>query len=126
MKDQTLGIYVIIFCTLITSSAQILLKKGANVLFITPIYTNWALAAGLGCYIVGAGLMIYALKKGEVSVLYPIFATSYIWVTIISAFLFGEPLSATKIGGVALVVLGISLVSRGSKKTDSIVLEEVV
>ena len=68
--------------------------------------------------------MIYAFKHGDVTVLYPIVALSYIWVSLLAANFFGEVINAYKWTGVIFIILGIVLVGIGGK--DSEVLKEVV
>ena len=66
-------------------------------------------------YAIGAMLLIVALRDGELSVLYPIIALSFVWVTLISIFLFHEYVSAYNWVGVAAILLGVSLIGYGSK-----------
>jgi len=81
MKTKLWAIGLMIFTTLLTSSAQIFYKLGAATLELNllALITNYNLIIGLCIYAVGAVLMIIAFKGGELSVLYPIIATSYIW-----------------------------------------------
>ena len=66
-------------------------------------------------YIVGGILIIVALRGGEVSVLYPIIATSYIWVSFLSIYFLGEVMNAYKWLGVISIIAGIALIGYGSK-----------
>lgn len=52
---------------------------------------------------------IYLLKFIELSVLYPISALNYIWVTIISRYYFNENINKYKIISIGLIILGITL-----------------
>ena len=104
---------MVAFSTLLTSSAQIFYKKGAIKLPI--LLTNWELFFGLFLYGIAAAILIYALKNGELNVLYPIIATSFIWVTILSSFIFHETITYMKIIGVVFITIGITLIGIGSK-----------
>lgn len=108
------------FCTLLTSTAQFFLKRGANILELNLIalITNYYLIMGLAIYLVGAILMIAAFRGGEVSVLYPIIATSYIWVSLFSIFLLRELMNVIKWTGVFVIIMGIFFVGLGSKKQE--------
>ncbi len=119
MKTKSWAILLILFCTFLTSSAQVLYKFGIPSLNfnIMSIITNYYIIGGLCLYGIGAFLMLLAFKGGEVSVLYPIFATSFIWVALMSNFFFQESLNIFKILGIASIILGISLISLGSKFT---------
>ncbi len=114
-KKWAIGLMVLV--TLLTSSAQILYKFGSAKLPV--IFTNYYLVLGLALYGIGAVLMIIAFKAGEVTVLYPIVATSYIWVALLSSYFFSDSMNYLKIIGIALIFFGVTSVSMGSKK-DSI------
>jgi len=125
MATKNWAIALIIFTTALTSSAQILYKKAWSHPTLSILYLTFILI-GMFLYAVGAVLMIIAFKGGEVTVLYPIFASSYIWVILLSNYFFQESLTSLKIAGVFVIILGISLISFGSKKDSLITYEEVV
>ncbi|MEK6822413.1 MAG: EamA family transporter [Nanoarchaeota archaeon] len=107
------AIVLIVLTTVFTTAAQLLYKTGSARL--PELLTNWPLLAGMACYAVGAFLMIISFKGGDVSILYPLLATSYIWVTIASSYIYGEPVTAMKIIGLFLIIVGISVIGAGSK-----------
>lgn len=100
-------------CTLFTSIAQILYKYG--VMKLPIVSTNWQLFLGLAVYFVAAAIMIIALKNDDVSTVYPILATSYIWVTILSAILFSEKITLLRIIGVLIIITGVAVIGFGGK-----------
>jgi uncharacterized membrane protein len=59
--------------------------------------------------------MVFALRDGELSILYPIIALTYVWVTILSVLFFHESMNAFKLLGVAVVVTGVTVLGRGGK-----------
>ena len=78
------------------------------------------LATLLTLAILGAFIMITAFKGGEVSVLYPIIATSYIWVSLMSAYFFKENLNLFRWIGIFVIISGIIFISVGSKEKESL------
>lgn len=126
MKTKSWAIGLVLLITALTSSAQLLYKFGADNLRldVVAILTNWPIILGIAIYALGAVLLIIALKNGEVTVLYPVIATSYIWVTLFSWSLFGEVITFLKLMGIVCIVFGIMLISFGSKKGDVIAYEE--
>jgi uncharacterized membrane protein len=126
MATKTSAIILMILCTGLTSFAQVFYKKSASSLSLNffSLITNYNLIIGLFLYGIGAVIMIYAFKHGDVTVLYPIVALSYIWVSLLAANFFGEVINAYKWTGVIFIILGIVLVGIGGK--DSEVLKEVV
>jgi len=66
----------------------------------------------MGLYGLSAVLFVIALKHGNLSVLYPVIATSYIWVTLIAFKVLHEPVSIPKWLGIALIMGGVMLIVR--------------
>ena len=119
MKTKPWAIFLIIGLTLITSAGQILYKMAAQRLSFSLIglLTNWPLFAGAVVYIICAVLMLIAFKGGEVSVLYPIIALSYVWVSIISPIFFKtDSMNTLKWFGIVFIIGGVSLIGVGSQK----------
>jgi drug/metabolite transporter (DMT)-like permease len=115
MATKTWAIALVVFTTLLTSSAQLMYKEGMNNFSFSNILTNYWLFAGAATYVIGAVILLIALKGGELSVLYPIIATSYIWVCLLSV-RFGEVMNPFKWVGVVAIVLGVSLIGIGGRK----------
>ena len=66
-----------------------------------------------------ANFVRYRRHKPEQTVLYPIISTSYIWVAIISWYFFGESLNLWKWLGIAIIILAITVIGFGSKRTEA-------
>lgn len=117
MATKLWAALLVLFTTLLTSSAQLLWKKGSATLTfdILGIITNYYIIGGILIYIVGGTLLIISFRGGEVSVLYPIIATSYIWVSFLSMAFLGELMNAYKWAGVFAIISGIALIGYGSK-----------
>ena len=101
-------------CALIAAVGQLFYKLGA--MLLPALLTNWQLIIGFFCYGVGFLLFMTAMKGGEVSVLYPFLASSYIWTNILALMFLGESVTALKWLGSAGIVIGISLIGLGGKK----------
>jgi undecaprenyl phosphate-alpha-L-ara4N flippase subunit ArnE len=106
-----------VLCTFLTSVAQFFYKKGAGELAfsMSGLFLNWHLYLGMLLYLSGAVLMITALRGGELSVLYPVIATAFIWVNVISWLWLSEPMDSFKWFGVGFIIIGISFIGYGSK-----------
>ena len=117
MATKLWSILLILFTTLLTSSAQILWKIGSATLSfnIVNILTNYYLIGGILLYIVGGVLLILSFRGGEVSVLYPIIAMSYIWVSLLSVKFLRETVNGWKGIGIILIIVGIVAIGYGSK-----------
>ncbi|MCB9358382.1 EamA family transporter [Candidatus Woesearchaeota archaeon] len=117
MKTKRWAIVLIIACTVFISIAQLLYKLGSKSLSFSldGILFNYLLLGGLFMYGIGAIMMILALKGGEVSVIYPILGTSYVWVVILSWQFLGETINIFKIIGIGMIIAGVTFIGRGSK-----------
>ncbi len=114
---------IMLACTLIGATAQVLIKIGAKPLehagllaTATGIFTIPLLFAGYCLYGVFAVLMVYALRHGELSILYPVIALSYVWVTILSVLVFHESMNPLKAIGVVIIVGGVAVLGRGGSR----------
>jgi drug/metabolite transporter (DMT)-like permease len=97
----------------IGSIGQLEFKQGANNLQfdIKMLLTNYHLIAGLMVYALSTVLYIYALNKENLSILYPIIATSYIWTLIFSKIFLKEQVGLTGWAGVFFILLGVALIA---------------
>jgi small multidrug resistance pump len=73
-------------------------------------FFDYRLILGFFLYFISAVLYILALKKIDLSVAYPTISISYIFIIVLSHFIFGETLTTYKILGSVLIVLGVSLI----------------
>jgi drug/metabolite transporter (DMT)-like permease len=58
-------------------------------------------------------LFVYALRHGELSILYPLIALSYVWVTITGVMAFHEMMSPLKVAGLVIIVAGVAVLGLG-------------
>lgn len=117
------AIYLALLCTLFTSAGQLMWKMGVGKLSLTNLLTflNLPFILGFVCYGAGAALMLMALKKGELSLVYPLIATSYVWVGLISPYLFPtDVMNIWKFAGIAVILISVCLLGWGSSKKSEI------
>ncbi len=74
--------------------------------------TNLPLFSGYALYGVSTVLMVLALRDGELSMLYPIIALTYVWVTLLSYALLHEPANIYKNVGILTIVIGVAVLGR--------------
>ncbi|MGB9605039.1 MAG: hypothetical protein ACP5U2_06695 [Bryobacteraceae bacterium] len=117
IRRQSVGLTVI--CTLLGAAGQVLIKLGAVQLgqATSPVamITNPLLLCGYTLYGLMTGLFVLALRDEELSILYPIIALTYVWVAGLSVWVFHERFNLTKGIGVATIVVGVSVLGRGSR-----------
>ncbi len=115
------AVWIILAGTLLVAVAQLLIKTGANQLgshagligtFI-GILTIPQLFAGYFLYAIFAAMMIYALRHGELSILYPLISLGFVWVAILSVLVLHEAMNPMKGVGIAIIVAGVAVLGRG-------------
>jgi uncharacterized membrane protein len=109
-------------CTILGAAAQILMKNGAKELAdlgrvtLPGLLTNLPLMSGFVLYGLSALLLVIALKDGELSLLYPVIALTYVWVAILSLVVIHEQINAWKWFGIALIVAGVAVIGKGGRR----------
>ena len=85
--------------------------------------TNYPLVAGYTLYGINTLMLVLALREGELSMLYPIIALTYVWVTLLSYLVLKEPPNFYKNLGIATIVRGSgSTRTRGQEMIRSMLL----
>ncbi|MEJ7606267.1 MAG: EamA family transporter [Bryobacteraceae bacterium] len=112
------SVLLVFFCTLIGAAAQVLLKLGANsITQLTPvqILTNPSLFLGYALYGISTMFLVLALRKGQLSLLYPVISLTYVWVTLLSMLIFKESLTIAKGVGLGIVIAGVAVLGKDSR-----------
>lgn len=116
MATQLWAIGLVVMATFIGAFGPILLKKASakKLSSIRELAKNYYLFGGVSLYGMGTLLFIPALKGGDLSVLYPFVALTYIWVSFLSVKFLGEKMNKLKWFGIASIIIGVSLIGLGS------------
>ena len=118
--------YVYVMCTvLLTVYGQIAIKwqvleagplptdPGEKIRFLARLLLNpWVLSA-LAAALLAAVSWMAAMTRLELSHAYPFMSLAFVFVMLCSAWFFNEPITAFKVAGIALVVLGLVVGSQG-------------
>ena len=112
------SVLLVFACTILGAAAQLLMKIGMAHFNPQPIalLTNVPLIAGYALYGINTLMLVLALRDGELSMLYPIIALTYVWVTLLSYALLAERPNTFKNVGIAIIVAGVAVLGRGGKK----------
>jgi drug/metabolite transporter (DMT)-like permease len=111
-----LVIFITLVAALIASLAQVLFKKGLpagirKISHFVMLIKNKLVLSGICLYALSLALYLYALESAALSVVYPIFASTFIFVVITSALVLGEKISWKRGGGVLLVFIGVVIIA---------------
>jgi drug/metabolite transporter (DMT)-like permease len=117
---RKLAIFIVLACTVLVAIAQYLIKLGANHLShaglmatMIGIFTIPQLFAGYCLYGIFTVLFVYALRHGELSILYPLIALGYVWTTITAVVALHETMNAFKIIGLLVIISGVAVLGIG-------------
>ena len=109
---------------LLNAGAQLLLKAGTNSVGVFEfsrdnlLPVGWKLATephivgGLACYVISVMVWIMALSRVEVSIAYPLLSVGYVVNAIAAYYLFGEAVTPMRLAGIAVIIIGVVLVTR--------------
>jgi uncharacterized membrane protein len=115
-KTPLKSIFFVLLCTLLTSAGQYFIKLGSVQINNFASIFNFSLIFGLFLYGSAAILLLLALRNGELSVLYPFIALSFVWVFLISTFVLKENILLINWFGLVLIILGVYFTGLGSEK----------
>lgn len=115
---------LLLFGVLLNASAQLFLKFGmdrigefsftlANIWPIGwKVATNYFVILGLMCYVISVVVWLMVLSRVPVGLAYPMVSIGYIVTAIAGYFLLGETLTAARIAGIFVIILGVYLVAK--------------
>ncbi len=104
--------------------AQVLLKKGMLSIgyfefhfqsvfpIIKKVAFNSYILSGLASYVISVAIWLLVLARVEVSYAYPFLSVGYVVVTVVGYFIFQEDLSWMRVVGIAVIIVGVLLLSR--------------
>ncbi|GIP35756.1 EamA family transporter [Paenibacillus sp. J2TS4] len=113
---KNLASYGILLCNIILLvSGQTLFKLGiqqAGGLVWARIVTSYYILGGLALYGMATALWFVVLSRLPLSVAYPLQSIAYVLALLVAGFLFGETVTLTRWVGIAIILIGVYVVSR--------------
>lgn len=115
---KSLALVLAVFCVLLSSAAQIAMKRGMGAPAGADLGTTYAHALtspmvwlGLVLYGVSAVLWLWVLSRLHVSVAYPLVSLGFVVTLALGVLWLGEPFSWLRVAGCTLIVVGVSLLA---------------
>ena len=115
MSTPISSVIMFIIASFLGALGQYLYKSGAESVKgeFSSYISNPRLLGGVFCYIAVMVLFVAAFKKGgELSVLYPIYALTFIWGALLAWHFYGTPIKPINVGGMIMLVGGMYLMGR--------------
>jgi len=111
MTTSLVSILLVVLSTFIAASGGFCLKKATSGDFfrVRYFFRDKLAVSGFGLYSLSSLVFIYALKNGQLSVLYPLASLAYIWIIFISWRFLNERISTYKLIGVIFIMSGVAL-----------------
>lgn len=115
--SQTLPILLNLAAAIIGATGQWLYKIGGKQLGTIPLMKNWQLFVGVILFCMVMVLFVTAFKLGgKLSVVYPVYATTFVWGMLIAVNFDHEPWAWSQVAGISLIVAGVSVIAFGYPK----------
>ena len=74
---------------------------------------NPRLVGGVVCYVAVMVLFVAAFKRGgSLTVLYPIYASTFVWAALVAWRVYGTPITLTNVVGMAFLLVGMFLLGK--------------
>ena len=110
MRAPLASIVMFVLAALLGALGQFFYKGGADAAGrgLLSYVLNVRILLGVACYCAVMVLFVAAFRRGgSPAVLYPLYASTFIFAALISLVAFGTPIRAVNIAGMALLVLGM-------------------
>jgi multidrug transporter EmrE-like cation transporter len=111
LKTPILSIVFVAITSVLGAVGQFLFKSATETGKSFPaLLLNARVLAGLACYLTVMVLFVQAFKwGGSVTVLYSIYASTFIWAAMIGCLFYQQPIFPVHVAGMALLVAGMCL-----------------
>lgn len=114
MHTPAISVVFFLLAAFLGALGQFLYKSGAARTTSSALsYVNPRILAGVACYTAVMVLFVAAFKRGgSLTVLYPLYASTFVWAALIALLTDGTPIKPINIAGMALLTAGMYLMGR--------------
>lgn len=108
--SQKMPIFLNCVAAFLGALGQYYYKRGAALLPEQPV--NWSLLLGVLLFCVVMVLFVVAYKMGgQISVVYPFYATTFVWGTLLGIYLEKEVVRVGHFVGLGLLLAGLAVIA---------------
>lgn len=115
MQTPAFSVLCFLLASFLGAAGQFLYKSGAErtTASIASYLWNGRILGGVLCYVAVMVLFVAAFKRGgSLTVLYPLYASTFIWAAVIALWAYSTPIKLVNIAGMALLVAGMYLMGK--------------
>lgn len=114
--DIYLVIIITLVAALIASLSQLLFKRSmtgriSGIRGLLALAKRKGAVLGVLGYLAAFGIYLFALDNAPLSFVYPMFASTFVFVFLLSVFSLHERFDGRRAAGIALILIGIAVVS---------------
>jgi len=95
------------FASILNAAAQLFLKLGVEDFSFSQI--PWFLLLGFFLFVLSSFIVMFALRRVEMSIMFPLMSVTFVWVSLLSMFILGEAITGLQWTGIGIVVAGVAL-----------------
>ncbi len=113
MAVDLIALILVVLSTFIGAIGALFLKKGSKEFKFgfRRNFKNKGVIGGALLYLISVLIYVVALKRGELSILYPIASLIYIWISLLSVIYLKEKMNFYKWIGVFVIIIGVVVIS---------------
>ena len=120
MADQKIPIILNLIAALVGAAGQYFYKKGGVILASGGKFFNLPTIVGIVLFCIVMLFFVLAYKMGgKISIVYPFYATTFVWGALIGYLFEKEPFNLLGFVGLLLVVAGVSVMAVSLAKSIS-------
>ncbi len=108
-----LSIILVNVANVLGAIGALFFKMASDTIKINNFFRSRKLMLGVFMYLASAAIYIMALKNGDLTILYPMVATVYVWVSLLSVYVLKEKMNVYKWLGILAILVGVSFVGVG-------------
>src|SRR5687768_13918672 len=110
MKTPPVSVTFFLLAAVLGAVGQYLYKSGAERAggSLPSYLLNVRILVGAMCYVAVMVLFVAAFKRGgSLTVLYPLYASTFVWAALIALIAYGTPIRPVNVAGMVLLVGGM-------------------
>ena len=116
MTGQCIPIILNLIAAFLGAVGQFFYQRGGQLLKTVPLWKNYNIQLGVLSFGLVMLLFVKAYQAGgRISVVYPFYATTFVWGYFIGVYVNREPASSLAVVGLGFMVAGISLIAYAMK-----------
>lgn len=116
MSGQGLPIILNLIAAFLGAVGQFFYQRGGQVLKAVPLWKNYNIQLGILSFGLVMLLFVKAYQAGgKISIVYPFYATTFVWGYFIGVYVNREPTSALAVAGLVVMIAGVSLIAFSMK-----------